>query len=94
MRLGKSVVGVLNIDSEQLNTFDATNSRTLQSVADMLASALQTRGLLTELQAREQAADALRRVGAAVTSSLELETVLKTICSETTSAFRGGGSLV
>jgi diguanylate cyclase (GGDEF)-like protein len=94
MRLGKSVIGVLNIDSSQPGIFDAVDAGTVQSLADLLAASLQSSGLLVELQARERLAEALRRVGSAVTASLNLNTVLETICTESCAAFQADGASV
>jgi diguanylate cyclase (GGDEF)-like protein len=52
------------------------------------------RRLVAELRNRERLAEALRRVGAAVTASLDLPTVLAAVCAETRAAFDADGVAV
>ena len=87
LRLADKVVGVLDIQDERADSFDSADISTLETLADLLAAALQSGRLFAELNARERLAEALRRVGAAVNASLDLPTVLDTICTETQSAF-------
>lgn len=91
LRLDRLVIGVLDVQSQQPGTFDATDVSTLESLADLLAASLQTSSLFTQLRNRERLARALQRVGAAVTASLDLPTVLATLCAETLAAFDADG---
>ncbi|MBI3764193.1 MAG: GAF domain-containing protein [Chloroflexi bacterium] len=94
LRLGREVIGVLNVESHRPGAFDSTDAGTLESLADLLAASLRTSQLFSQLRIRERLAEALRRVGAAVTASLDLPDVLEAICVETCAAFDTDGAVV
>jgi len=94
LRLDKHVIGVLDVQSERAGAFDAADVSTLESLADLIAAGLGSSGLLKELRSRERLAQALQRVGAAVTAALDLPTVLDKICAETLAAFEADGVAV
>ncbi len=91
LRLADKVIGVLDVQVEQADRFDSADLSTLETLADLLAAALQSSRLFAELSARERLAEALRRVETAVNASLDLPTVLNTICAETRAAFDADG---
>ncbi|MEK7786328.1 MAG: GAF domain-containing protein, partial [Chloroflexota bacterium] len=72
----KHIVSVVEVSAEDR-----------EALADLLATALRSSHLFAELNARERLAEALRRMGAAVNASLDLPSVLNTICAETQTAF-------
>jgi diguanylate cyclase (GGDEF)-like protein len=92
LRLDRHVVGVLNVESERSGVFHETDIRTLESLADLLASGLQSSQLYNALVERERLAEALRRVGLTVSQSLDLPTVLDTLCREAARYFKADGA--
>ncbi|MGH2522051.1 MAG: GAF domain-containing protein, partial [Anaerolineales bacterium] len=94
LRFAKNVVGVLNVESERKGAFDFVDVTTLESLADLVVAGLQSSQLFAELLTRERQAQALRRVGAAVTASLNLSVVLDTICAETCMAFEADSVVI
>ncbi|MBI4771659.1 MAG: GAF domain-containing protein [Chloroflexi bacterium] len=91
LKIGADLIGVLNVESQQTAAFDATDVQTLESIADLLASSLQASQLLADLRARERLAGALRQVGLTISASLDLPTVLRSICDHTLQAFDADG---
>ncbi|MCC6192159.1 MAG: GAF domain-containing protein [Anaerolineales bacterium] len=90
LRLAKSVVGVLEVASTDPSRFDATDVRTLESLSDLVVAGLQTNQLIVQLRHRQRLTEGLRRIGAAVNTSLESSTVLNTLCAETCAVFQAG----
>jgi signal transduction histidine kinase len=85
---GDSVVGVIAVARAEPGGFAAGEIALLQTFADQAVIAIENARLLAELQARTQELQrsvgqltALAEVGQAVSSSLDLETVLTTIVS-------------
>ena len=87
LRLAKSVVGVLEVASTQPEAIELTDVRTLESLADLIAGGLQASQLFIQLRGRQQMTNALRRIGAAVNESLDLDQIVNTICLETCPTF-------
>jgi len=88
MRLARIVVGVLIAGSVRPKAFHAADVRTIESLADLLVAALQTGQLFAQLRQRQQMTEALRRIGVAVSATLDLPRVLGAICAETRQAFQ------
>ena len=76
IKSGLEILGVLNAENDEPNAFDESDERLLATLADNLGTALmRLRLLIAERQQRQQA-ETLQEVSAALTASLNLETVL------------------
>jgi len=76
IKSGLEILGVLNAENTELDAFDENDERLLITLADNLGTALmRLRLFIAERQQRQQA-ETLQEVSAALTASLNLETVL------------------
>ncbi|GAB4530797.1 MAG: hypothetical protein Fur0018_18250 [Anaerolineales bacterium] len=76
---GLQILGVLNAESTEPDTFDDADERLLSTLADNLGTALMRLRLFTAEQERRHEAETLQEVSAALTASLDLEAVLRNI---------------
>ena len=79
MKLGERVVGVISIESEQLNAFNSADERLAATLANQAASALENARLFEAERKQRQVSDALRdalSAGASMSVSLDFETIL------------------
>ena len=83
LMIEQQVIGVLNVDSDQLNAFDESDEALLVTVASQLATALEKARLFAETRRRAEQLEAIRQASLSVTSSLELSRVLKAILGAT-----------
>jgi len=83
LKVGDQLIGVLNVDSDQLNRFDDSDVATLTTVANQLATSLEKARLFIETEQRANQLEALRKASLSVTSSLELSKVLNAILGAT-----------
>ncbi|MDO9303516.1 MAG: GAF domain-containing protein [Anaerolineales bacterium] len=95
MKLGDRVVGVISIESEQLNAFNANDERLSATLANQAASALENARLFEAEQKQRQVSDALRdalSAGASMSASLDFETILDRLLEalERVVPFEGG----
>jgi GAF domain-containing protein len=79
MVVGPRLVGVFDVQSEQVNAFTAEDARTLQTLADTLAIAVRNARLFEAERRRRRLAETLREVSTALTSTLHLDDVLDLI---------------
>jgi diguanylate cyclase (GGDEF)-like protein len=78
--LDKNVLlGVLYVRSSTQSEFDYDDMRTLQTLADQIATALQKARLYTRTQEHLQVMTALQSISHAVSSSLELDKILQNV---------------
>jgi len=77
--VGTKIIGVLNVESKQLNAFTATDERLLNTIAGGMAKAIERIRLFELEQARRQQAETLREVTGTLTASVELETLFENI---------------
>jgi phosphoserine phosphatase RsbU/P len=77
-----NILGVLDIQSDQLNVFDPHELPVFQSLADSVAIAIRNANVYREEQWRRQVAESLRDVAWLLTANSSLEKVLSTILSE------------
>jgi len=76
LRVGGEVVGVLDVQSPQLNAFGENDVMVMETLADQVAVAIENARLFEEVQQRVAELDALRRTSLQLTSSLALPAVL------------------
>jgi len=79
MKLGDRVIGVISIESEQLNAFSSDDERLTATLANQAASALENARLFEAERRQRQVSDALRdalSAGASMSASLDFETIL------------------
>ncbi len=79
LAMGKKMLGVLDIQSDQLMAFRLDDVPILQSLADQVAIAIQNASLYRGEQSRRQFTEALYRAGRAISSTLDLTEVLDLI---------------
>ena len=73
------VIGVMNVESDQLNAFDETDVTVLQSLANQAGVALENARLLAAERRRADELDVLRANAADISAELELSDLLKAI---------------
>jgi len=79
---GDEVFGILNVQSYEPNAFDEDDQRFLTTVASQASTALSKTKLFAERERRLREANAMRDIGSAVTSTLDLQDVLERLHSE------------
>jgi GAF domain-containing protein len=83
IRAGDRILGVLDLNSEQVHHFDDADLFVAQSLADQLALGLENARLYEAAQQRVAELEAVRQAGLSLTSSLELQGVLEAILEGT-----------
>ncbi|TAK10889.1 MAG: GAF domain-containing protein [Anaerolineae bacterium] len=84
---GNTQYGVLDVQSNQPNALNPESVKFLSVLADQVAIAIQNAFLLDEAQERNRLLASLARVGSALTASIDLQSLLDTICNEARSVF-------
>lgn len=79
IRINERIVGVFNVESRKLAAFDAKDERVLTTIADTLGSAIERIRLLTSEQHRRHEAERLREATAALTRTLDLQSLFDVI---------------
>lgn len=79
LMMGNTVLGVLDIQSDQLMAFRPEDTPVLQSLADQVAIAIQNARLYQVEKNRRQLAETLYQVGRALSRTLDLNEVLNLI---------------
>jgi len=79
LRVGHEVLGVLDLESAELNTFHSTNTQVWEILGDQIAVAVYNARLFQAEAEARHAADNLRMVGQIVSSTLDLDEVLTRI---------------
>jgi phosphoserine phosphatase RsbU/P len=77
-----NVVGLLDIQSDKLNSFTEDDRIMFEAVADTIAAAIRNADLYRSEQWRRQISDSLREVAGLVSSNVGMDEVLETILSE------------
>ncbi|HEY5902886.1 MAG TPA: PAS domain S-box protein, partial [Anaerolineales bacterium] len=75
---GGEVTGVINLESRQVDAFDEADERLIHTIAGTVATAIQKLRLFEAERRRAREAEALREATTALTSSLDLNTLLST----------------
>ncbi len=79
IKTGERVLGVINVESRELDAFSEDDERLLTTIARGLATSIERIRLFESEQIRRQEAEMQSQIAAAVSSSLDLKTVLDTI---------------
>ncbi len=75
LHIGERTMGVLNIESHQINAFVEDDRMVLQTLADQLAIAIRNAELYASEQYRRQIAESMEQTGRVLSSSLDLHEV-------------------
>jgi len=78
----KQIVGVLDIQSDRLNTFSEDDRVLFEALADYIAAAIHNADLYRSEQWRRQVADSLREVAGLLSANASLDQVLDAILTE------------
>ncbi|GAB4539182.1 MAG: hypothetical protein Fur002_03830 [Anaerolineales bacterium] len=78
----EEVVGILDIQSDQLNAFTQEDKIMFEAVADTMAAAIRNADLYRSEQWRRQVADSMREVAGLVSSNVGVDEALETILTE------------
>ena len=84
MKLGDRVIGVISIESEQINAFSAADERVTVTLANQAASALENARLFEETERRFKEFAALYETSKALSADNDLNTLLKDIVAHAT----------
>jgi len=76
LRAGDRVIGVINAESASSDAFSQADERLLSTVAGQLATAIERVRLFSAERKQRELAEALQRAGAALSESLDFDTVL------------------
>ena len=79
LKVGDQLLGVLDMQSDQLNAFSADELPVFQALADQLAIALRNAALYRSEQTQRALAETLQQVGKSLTSILNVNEVLHSI---------------
>ncbi len=82
LRVGREVIGALDVQSRRENAFSAEDVAVLQTLADQIAVAIRNAQLYQRERQRRRAMEALRRASLRLTASLDLEHVTQTILEQ------------
>jgi PAS domain S-box-containing protein len=77
--VGDRVVGVISMQSSQLNAYHPDQIRLLETIATQVAGAIENARLFEEVRLRAEEMTALFDIGITVTSGLDMEQVLRTL---------------
>jgi GAF domain-containing protein len=77
LRVGERVIGVLNVESARPAAFSDVDLRLLQTLAGEVGLMIERSRLFEQVQRRAEEMESVYRIGAAATSSLSLQDVLK-----------------
>ena len=94
MKTKEGVVGVLNVESDQLNAFDDSDVTLLQSLASQAAIAIENAQLYEDVRSRLAHVTALQETTKAVASTLELDSLLNLITEEATALVHAEGGVL
>ena len=90
----EAVVGVLNVESDQLNAFDESDLVVLQSLANQAAIAIENARLYQDTKSRLAQVIALQETTRAVASTLELDRLLSLIIQQATTLLQADGGII
>ena len=90
----EAVIGVLNVESDQLNAFDESDLVVLQSLANQAAIAIENAQLYEDTKSRLAQVIALQETTRAVASTLELDRLLNLIIQQATSLLQAEGGII
>jgi len=79
LKVGERIIGVINIESKQLNAFSEADERLMMTFADQLVTAIEKVRLFQLEQRRAQEAETLRQAGAIVAATLRQDEAIERI---------------
>jgi len=79
---GDKILGILDVQSDQLNAFTEQDRFLIEALADMIAVAMRNAALYRSERWRRQVADSLREVAGLLSANVSVEQVLQTILVE------------
>ncbi len=82
LMFGREALGVLDIQSDQPDTFDESDRQLFETLADSIAIAIRNSILFNSERWRRQAADSLREVAGLLSSNIALEKLMDIILTE------------
>lgn len=82
LRFGNRVLGVFDLQSETAHAFDEEDLSTFQALGDQIAVAVRNAMLYASEQRKRQAADTLRRVSTALSTTLDTDELLEATLRE------------
>ncbi|MGB5933135.1 MAG: GAF domain-containing protein, partial [Anaerolineae bacterium] len=82
IKLKGEVIGTLDVQSTELNAFDESDLLTLQTLADQAAVAIENARLYEKEREQREEAETLRQATQALSTTLDLQEVFKSILSE------------
>ncbi|MEW5987942.1 MAG: GAF domain-containing protein [Chloroflexota bacterium] len=82
LKAGDRVIGILNVDANQLNAFDDSQTALLATVADQLAIAVENVRLFEETRRRAAELAVLVRISSALRAAESVEAMLATLLPE------------
>jgi GAF domain-containing protein/HAMP domain-containing protein/anti-sigma regulatory factor (Ser/Thr protein kinase) len=94
IRTKEVIIGVLNVESDQVNAFDESDLTLLQSLANQAAIAIENARLYEDVKSRLAQVTALQETTKAVASTLELDRLLNLITEEATALLQADGGLL
>lgn len=84
IRLGSKVVGVLDLQSAEIDSFSPHDVTTMESLADQLSIAIENARLYGEIRQHIDELTTLNKISQAITSTLDLQETLTIITDHTT----------
>jgi GAF domain-containing protein/HAMP domain-containing protein/anti-sigma regulatory factor (Ser/Thr protein kinase) len=88
LRTKEGIIGVLNVESDQVNAFDESDLTLLQSLANQAAIAIENAGLFHAEQRRAEQFRVISDVGGHITSILDVDDLLREIVRLIRETFR------
>lgn len=82
LRVGRSAIGVINVESKKLNAFTDADEHSMMTFADQLATAIQKVRLFQSEQRHAQEAEILREAGSIVAATLSQEETIERILAQ------------
>ena len=86
LKIGDQVIGVLDVQSKELNAFTEDDKRILETLANQIAVAIENAQLYEEQKAQNDRISALYRIDQALISSIDLEQTLQLVMKEISAA--------
>ncbi len=86
LKIGDRVIGVLDVQSKELNAFTEDDKRILETLADQVAVAIENAQLYEERKAQSERISALYRIDQALISTIDLERTLQLVMKEMSAA--------
>ena len=94
MKAGTTVIGVMSIEGEHENAFDASDLAVLQSLANQAAIAVENARLFEDSERQVARLTALQETARAVASTLEQDTLLRLIIEQATSLMQADCGMI